>query len=84
MEKNFNIETIISTEIKRFSDKYDKEYLDCSDIMKITGLGRDTVRDMMSKPDFPKFKAGKRKIVSLASFISWQISNEFRSENGKK
>jgi len=83
MDSNYNLDNIISTEIKRLSDKYNKEYLDCNDIMKITGFGRDTVRDMMSKQDFPKFKAGKRKVVSLASFISWQITSEFRSDYGK-
>lgn len=81
----FKIEYLISAETKRLSERYGKDYLDCEDIMKITGLGRDNVRAMMSKNDFPKIKVGKRRIVSLASFVAWQISNEFNGEtNGKK
>ena len=44
-------EELISAEIKRITEKYNKEYLDCSDIMKITGLGRDNVRAIMTKID---------------------------------
>lgn len=80
-----NLDYIISAEIKRLSEKYDKEYLDCCDIMKITGLGRDNVRAMMSKKDFPKINVGKRRIVSIASFVAWQIANEFKGDtDGKK
>ncbi len=79
-----NLDNIISAEIKRISEKFDKEYLDCADIMKITGLGRDNVRAMMSKIDFPKIKIGKRRIVSVAAFVTWQLTNEFRSGNDKK
>ena len=75
---------IIASEIKRLSEKYNKEYLDCSDIMEITGLGRDIVREMMSKKDFPKIKVGKRRIVSIAGFVTWQISKEFGGIYGEK
>ena len=84
MENQINLDNIISSEIKRLSDKYNKEYLDCADIMLITGLGRDNVRAMMSKQDFPKICVGKRRIVSLAAFVSWQMTKEFRGEYGKK
>ena len=73
-----------SSEIKRISEKYKKEYLDCSDIMEITGLGRDNVTRMMSKKDFPKMKVGRRRIVSVASFVTWQMMNEFGGNDGKE
>ncbi len=79
-----NLDNIISAEIRRITEKYDKEYLDCSDIMKITGLGRDNVRAMMTKIDFPKIRIGKRRIVSVAAFVTWQLTNELRGGNGKK
>lgn len=79
-----NLDNIITAEIKRISDKYDKEYLDCADIMKITGLGRDNVRSMMAKKDFPKICVGKRRIVSVAGFVTWELTREFRGENGKE
>lgn len=70
-----NIESLISAEAKRLSDKYNKDYLDCADIVKITGLGRDNVRDLMNRKDFPIMKVGKRKIVSVVAFATWQIKN---------
>ena len=79
-----NLDNIISAEIRRITEKYDKEYLDCSDIMKITGLGRDNVRAMMTKMDFPKIRIGKRRIVSVAAFVTWQLTNELRGGYGKK
>jgi len=79
-----NIDYLIASEIKRLSEKYQKEYLDCSDIMEITGLGRDNVRLMMSKKDFPRISIGKRKLVSIAGFVTWQITNELRGLYGKK
>jgi len=70
-----NIESLISAEAKRLSDKYNKDYLDCADIVKITGLGRDNVRDLMNRKDFPIMKVGKRKIVSVVAFATWQIKS---------
>ena len=69
------IENLISAEAKRLSEKYKKDYLDCADIIKITGLGRDNVRDLMSRKDFPLMKVGKRKIVSVVAFATWQIKD---------
>lgn len=84
MRWQINLDNIISAEIRRITEKYDKEYLDCSDIMKITGLGRDNVRAMMTKIDFPKIRIGKRRIVSVAAFVTWQLTNELRGGYGKK
>ena len=33
-------EELISLEAKRLADRYNKDYLDCEDLMKITGLGK--------------------------------------------
>lgn len=73
--QQLNIEQLISAEAKRLSDKYGKDYLDCADIVKITGLGRDNVRDLMNQKDFPLMTVGKRKIVSVLAFVTWQIKN---------
>lgn len=69
------IEELISAEAKRLSDRYGKDYFDCEDIMKITGLGRENVRSIMNRKDFPLTKVGKRKIVSVLGFATWQIKN---------
>lgn len=72
---DLKIESLISAETKRISDKYGKDYLDCADIIKITGLGRDNVRDLMNAKDFPLIKVGKRKIISVIAFVTWQFKN---------
>jgi len=72
------IEALISAEAQRLSDKYNKDYLDCADIIKITGLGRDNVSTMMKRKDFPLLKVGKRNIVNIASFVEWQIRQTYK------
>lgn len=69
------IEELISAEAKRLSDRYGKDYLTATDIRKITGLGKDKVRNIMLSKDFPSLNLGKRKIVSVVGFATWQIKN---------
>ena len=52
-EQNLNIEQLISAEVKRLSEKYGKSYLDCEELIELTGLGRDNVRALMSSANFP-------------------------------
>ena len=68
------IEELIHMETKRIAERFDKEYLDCKDLIKITGLGRDNVRQMMNKKDFPLMRVGKRQVVSILNFVSWQLN----------
>jgi predicted DNA-binding transcriptional regulator AlpA len=68
------IEELIHMETKRIAEKFDKEYLDCKDLIKITGLGKDNVRHMMNKKSFPLMKIGKRQVVSILNFVSWQLN----------
>ena len=56
-------------------DRYGKDYLTATDIRKITGLGKDKVRNIMLRKDFPSLNLGKRKIVSVVGFATWQIKN---------
>ena len=60
-------EELISLEAKRLADKYDKDYLDCEDLMKITGLGKGNVRALMNRFDFPRYN--NRKTKSYKCFI---------------
>ena len=69
------IEELISAEAKWLSDRYGKDYLTATDIRKITGLGKDKVRNIMLRKDFPSLNLGKRKIVSVVGFATWQIKN---------
>ncbi len=78
--QQLNINKLIQTEVDRISTKYDKDFLDCEDIMKITGLGRDNVRSLLRSKDFPTTKVGKRQVVSVLNFVTWLTLNNNASE----
>ena len=75
-----NYENLIKSEVERISTKYNKDFLDCEDLMKITGLGRDNVRNLLRSENFPTTKVGKRQVVSVLNFVTWQIMNNNISE----
>ena len=78
--QQLNINNLIQTEVDRISTKYDKDFLDCEDIMKITGLGRENVRNLLRSKDFPTTKVGKRQVVSVLNFVTWLTLNNNASE----
>ena len=67
MNNNIRIEEIIAAETKRLSELFGKTFLDCEDLIRLTGLGRDNVRLLMRSRRFPVVKVGK------LSFVTWQI-----------
>jgi hypothetical protein len=67
----FQQKDLIEIETKRLSEKYDKDFLNCDDLIKITNLGRDNVRNLMRSKNFPLIKIGKRNVVSIVSFVEW-------------
>ena len=66
------IYNLIQNEVERISTKYNKDFLDCEDLIKITGLGRDNVRNLLRSKNFPTTKVGKRQVVSVLNFVTWQ------------
>ncbi len=78
--QQININNLIQSEVDRISTKYDKDFLDCEDIMKITGLGRENVRNLLRSKDFPTTKVGKRQVVSVLNFVTWLTLNNNQSE----
>ncbi len=76
-----NIEQLIADEVKRLSGKYGKSYLDCEELIEITGLGRDNVRALMGSSDFPVTRVGNRKVVSILAFVTWQLRGFDRGGN---
>ena len=68
-------EEIISAETKRLCSEYGKSFLDCDDIIALTGLGRDNVRALMRRNAFPVVKVGKRQVVSILAFVTWQLKD---------
>jgi len=68
-------EELISFEVKRLADKYDKAFLDCVDIAELTGLGRDNARALMNGRGFPITRVGNRQVVSILAFVTWQLAS---------
>lgn len=75
-----NYENLIQNEVERISTKYNKDFLDCEDLIKITGLGRDSVRNLLRSKNFPTTKVGKRQVVSVLNFVTWLTLNNNTSE----
>ena len=78
--KQLNIDNLIKAEVDRLTTKYNKDFLDCEDLIKITGLGRDNVRNLMRSKNFPTTKVGKRQVVSVLNFVTWITLNNSTSE----
>ncbi len=77
---SININNLIQSEVDRISQKYNKDFLDCDDLIKITGLGRDNVRSLLRSKDFPTTKVGKRQVVSVLNFVTWLTT---KNNNGE-
>ena len=77
---NLNLNELIQAEVDRISTKYNKDFLGCEDLIKITGLGRDNVRNLMRSKTFPTTKVGKRQVVSVLNFVTWLTINNNKSE----
>lgn len=77
---NLNLNNLIQSEVDRISTKYNKDFLDCEDLIKITGLGRDNVRNLLRSKSFPTTKVGKRQVVSVLNFVTWLTLNNNQSE----
>jgi hypothetical protein len=61
-------------EAKRIADKYQKDYLDCDDLVHIMSVGKNNIRRLMSSNDFPAVEIGNRKVVSVIAFALWSVS----------
>jgi len=73
-EKDVKVEELILNEVKRLAGVYNKTFLDCEEIIELTGLGRDNARALMSSKVFPVTTVGNRKIVSILAFVTWQMT----------
>lgn len=79
-DKNIDLNSLIQSETQRISIKYNKDFLDCDDLIKITGLGRDNVRSLLRSKSFPTTKVGKRQVVSVLNFVIWLMLNNGQME----
>lgn len=75
-----NLENLICAEVERLSKKFNKDYLELKDVMEITGLGRDKVREIFNSKDFPVSLYGHKKTVSIMAFVIWQMKNNTKGD----
>ena len=73
-EKPLDKTQLIAIETQRLTRKYGKEYLDCKDLMKILGVGRDNARQLLRSEGFPVTTLGNRKVISILAFVIWQMT----------
>lgn len=62
-------------EAKRLSEKYNKDFFNCDDLVLIMNVGKNNIRTLMNSTDFPTIEVGNRKVVSVLSFVIWAIEN---------
>ncbi len=74
-ETTLNRERLIADEVSRLTRKYGKSFLDCENLIELTGLRRDNVRAFMHSKAFPVTKGGNRQVVSILAFVAWQVNS---------
>ena len=80
MDNNFSLNNLIQSEVERISQKYNKDFLDCDDLVKITGLGRDNIRRLLNSKNFPTTRVGRRQVVSVLNFVTYFAMKNSGSE----
>ena len=75
-EVNINSELGVAAaiEARRLSEKYDKDFFDCDDLVKIMGVGKNNIRQLLNSESFPTVEIGNRKVVSVIAFALWSIN----------
>lgn len=58
-------------EAKRLSEKYQKDFFDCDDLVGIMRVGKNNIRQLMLSKGFPTVEIGNRKVVSVIAFSMW-------------
>ncbi|MCL1976307.1 MAG: hypothetical protein FWG61_09140 [Firmicutes bacterium] len=62
-------------EAKRIAEKYQKDFLNCYDLVGIMNVGKNNVRELMNSRRFPTIEIGNRKVISVISFVMWSLEN---------
>jgi len=60
-------------EAKRLADKYNKDYLNCDDLVSIMSIGKNNARQLLNCSTFPTIEVGNRKVVSVIAFALWSL-----------
>ena len=66
----------ISSEIANCGLKLSREKLQAQDISKDLHIGINQAYDLLKQKDFPTILIGKRKTVTLASYLLWKMNKK--------
>ena len=66
---------VAALEAKRLAEKYQKDFLNCEDLVEIMSVGKNNIRDLMNSKDFPTIEIGNRKVVGVIAFTLWVIKS---------
>ena len=73
----FNIQSELGVaaalEAKRIAEKYNTDFLDCDTLVKIMGVGKNNIRQLLNSDSFPTIEIGNRKVVSTIAFALWSL-----------
>lgn len=73
---NSEIGIAAAIEARRLAEKHDKDFLDCDDLVKIMGIGKNNARQLLNSDSFPTTEIGNRKIVSVIAFVYWSMQSK--------
>jgi len=78
LSSNSEFGSVAALEALRLADKYG-DFLDCDALVKILGVGRNNVRQLMNRVDFPTKTIGNRRIVCTLAFVLWSLTRQDHS-----
>jgi len=78
--KNIDVTALIQAEVNRISTKYNKDFLECEDLMQIMIVGRNNICQLARNASFPTTNISNRKVVSVLNFVTWMTLYNNTSE----
>lgn len=78
---NSELGVAAAIEARRLAEKYNKDFLDCDDLVKIMGVGKNNVRQLLNSDSFPTVEIGNRKVVSVIAFMMWTMQSNSSTYN---
>jgi len=63
-------------EAKRLSEKYEKDFFDCDDLVVVLGVGKNNARQLLNSDSFPTVEIGNRKVVGVIAFAMWSLTQD--------
>ena len=71
---NSELGVAAAIEARRLAEKYGKDFLDCDDLVKIIGVGKNNIRQLLNSDTFPTIEIGNRKVVSVIALSVWSLT----------